>query len=239
MKKIVLTTATVIWIMIFGLIIAKPIICAPVDVFSDEFTDPYLSDIGKSRFSNKSETQENYYLTAPRSDFFQSTPKNAGQITVPTKEKSEASLTANTQVDQPESIASHQNKNNDPDEINVFLLKWISAWQNTAGENGDMEQYVSFYSDFFYATALDRKDWIIDKKKKNNNKTWIQVDLESIEIGKPDAKGAVEIRFLQNYKSSNYSDQSRKQLILIKERGKWKILTERTLAAQEKTFTAQ
>ena len=58
------------------------------------------------------------------------------------------------------------------------------------------------------------------------------MDLESIEIGEPDEKGSVKIRFLQNYKSSNYSDQSRKQLVLIKEQGEWKIVTEKTIYSE-------
>lgn len=128
-------------------------------------------------------------------------------------------------------VIEQENENN-PGEISVFVLKWISAWQNSAGENGDIEKYVSFYADSFTSKNFDKSGWEIDKRKKNNNKSWITVDLRNILIGDPNAEGRVEVRFLQDYKSSNYSEQSQKLLVLTQERGKWKILTEKTLSSE-------
>jgi len=38
----------------------------------------------------------------------------------------------------------------------------------------------------------------------------------------------LEVRFLQDYKSSNFSEKSQKKLILIKKDSEWKILSEET-----------
>ena len=45
------------------------------------------------------------------------------------------------------------------DEIKDFLRKWKTALQNTAGKEGDIETYMSFYSDDFISKGLDKNGW--------------------------------------------------------------------------------
>lgn len=226
MKNFLSINIIVSWVLIFGFISAKQLNAGPVNIFeAEDFLREFdLGGMGKDDPGSKPGRQENYPLTKPPSDSLSSgTPAMA-----------DLKLSAVNNPGDHEFNGAYieQQAGNDSQAINVFLLKWINAWQNTAGPKGDIEQYLSFYSDFFNSTNLDKNAWIIDKKKKNNNKTWIQVTLENIEIGAPDAEGQVEIRCRQDYKSSNYSEQSRKLLVLTKEQGKWKILAEKTLLSE-------
>jgi len=114
------------------------------------------------------------------------------------------------------------------DEINEFLMKWRIAWQNTAGEAGDIETYMSFYSNDFVSKGLDKNRWRTDKANKNRKKDWIRVELKNIVIQEPVINNQVELSFIQDYQSSNYSIESDKTLILKKEETGWKIIDVRT-----------
>lgn len=108
-------------------------------------------------------------------------------------------------------------------EINTFLEEWKNAWQNTAGEKGDIERYMSFYSRDFTSGEFDKNRWKSDKEIKNRRKEWIRVELKDITLTEPLADNHVEVSFLQVYKSSNFSDESNKTLVLKKEKTGWKI----------------
>lgn len=110
------------------------------------------------------------------------------------------------------------------DEINEFLRKWKTALQNTAGKGGDIETYMSFYSDDFISKGLDKNGWRYDKVEKNREKEWIQVELKDINISEPVVNNRAEVSFLEDYKFSNFSVISNKILILKKEKAGWNII---------------
>ena len=115
-------------------------------------------------------------------------------------------------------------KFNRTQEINAFLMKWKAAWENTAGAAGDMETYMSFYSDDFSTKGLDKSGWKQDKAGKNKANDWIRIGIKNINIlGKPENK-SIEVNFLQDYQSSNYASVSEKTLLLRKEKLGWKII---------------
>jgi len=109
-------------------------------------------------------------------------------------------------------------------EIKEFLLNWKTAWENSAGVNGETGTYMSFYSDDFYGKGLDKNGWVSDKANKNKKKKWIQVDLKKIRISEPLNDQKVQVNFLQDYRSSNFTLSSEKTLILRKESTGWKIM---------------
>jgi hypothetical protein len=109
-------------------------------------------------------------------------------------------------------------------EIKDFLFKWKTAWENSAGVNGKIGTYMSFYSDDFYGNGLDKNEWKSDKATKNKKKKWIRVDLKNIRISEPLDDQKVQVNFLQDYQSSNFTASSEKNIILKKERGGWKII---------------
>jgi hypothetical protein len=108
-------------------------------------------------------------------------------------------------------------------EITDFLQQWKTAWEGTAGKNGDMAAYMAFYADAFKTNGLDKKGWEADKAAKNSRKSWINVELSEIDIS-PSPGGEVTVRFDQVYRSSNYADRSSQSLILVKEEYGWKII---------------
>ncbi|MFC1813367.1 SPOR domain-containing protein [Thermodesulfobacteriota bacterium] len=110
------------------------------------------------------------------------------------------------------------------DEIKEFLMGWKTAWQNTAGAQGDIETYMSFYSDHFISEGLDKNGWENNKVQKNRRKDWIQIELKEINIPETVIDGRVEVSFIQVYTSSNFSDESAKTLVLEKEETGWKII---------------
>jgi len=110
------------------------------------------------------------------------------------------------------------------DEIKEFLMGWETAWQNTAGAKGDIETYMSFYSDHFISDGLDKNGWRNDKALKSRRKDWIQIELKEIDIPETVINGRIEVSFMQVYTSSNFSDESAKTVVLQKEDTGWKII---------------
>ncbi len=115
------------------------------------------------------------------------------------------------------------------DNIFVVVEGWRAAWEKTAGEGGDLENYMSFYSDEFRAGRLDKEGWQKDKGRKNRRKQWIKVEMRDVEIHEVIPGERFEVRFQQEYQSSNFSVSSKKILVLRKEEGSWKIISEKSL----------
>ncbi len=101
-------------------------------------------------------------------------------------------------------------------DFNGFLNEWKDIWEKI-----NMERYASFYSDDFYSSGMDKKQWLESKSRINAGKDWIKIGLSSIDIKQTDGKAVITLT--QNYQSSNYSDTSRKTLELTYENGKWLI----------------
>ena len=109
------------------------------------------------------------------------------------------------------------------DEIKTFLLKWKTAWEHAAGKQGDMETFMSFYSDSFTSTGMNKREWENDKILKNRLKEWIRLELNNIRISEIVADDRAEVSFSLTYNSSNYSDETNQTLILKREASAWKI----------------
>ena len=90
-----------------------------------------------------------------------------------------------------------------------------------------MEEYISCYSKDFKAQGMDRQRWknlksVLYKKYKN-----IKVNITNAEINIKDGGKRAEVSFLQQYQSDQYGDKGLKRLLLKKEEGKWKIVSEK------------
>lgn len=114
-------------------------------------------------------------------------------------------------------------------EIRAFVDRWKDAWEDSAGPKGDMDGYLSFYSEDFRSQGLDKRGWRKEKSERNRKKQWITIELKDIAIRELSQDGLVEVRFLQDYRSSNYSLKSGKNLLLRREGPGWKILSEKAL----------
>lgn len=107
-----------------------------------------------------------------------------------------------------------------------FIAQWKTAWENTAGKNGDIETYISLYSKNFKGNRLDKEGWKQDKARKGKEKQWIRIGISNIKISEPTDDNRVEVRFRQDYRSSNFSVRSDKLLFLSSEGSKWRIIHE-------------
>lgn len=114
------------------------------------------------------------------------------------------------------------------DDIHTFLSEWKSAWEMSAGNNGDISEYLSFYSNDFRSGRFNKNGWASDKSLKNRRKKWIRVELSNIEVSNPDKNNLIRVSFSQDYKSSNFSVISQKVLQIKKENNKWVIVSEKS-----------
>lgn len=113
------------------------------------------------------------------------------------------------------------------DRIFSFVGEWKKAWEMSAGINGDMNRFLSYYSDRFKADGFDKEAWRRDKTSKNRKKKWIRIEISDIRISGSNDKKQMEVRFFQDYRSSNYSSKGEKLIVLSEEMDGWKILFER------------
>jgi len=147
-----------------------------------------------------------------------------GPCSMPSKPVEQVKVASLKKVKIPKKPDSH-------DQLFEFLNNWKTAWQNTAGKQGDIETYMSFYSDNFLSKGLDKNGWKKDKKIKNSRRPWIRGKLMDIRISDPTEDNRIQVDFQLEYKSSNYSEVLHKTFILDKEKAGWKIIKERTRLA--------
>ena len=104
------------------------------------------------------------------------------------------------------------------------LLHWAKAWSE---QNSSV--YFSHYSDQYRPElGKSRDEWLKVRTSRLQRPDWIKVQVEDIGIRKV-AINQVQVKFQQTYHSNFYQDQIWKSLNLIKENGRWQILTERSL----------
>ena len=108
------------------------------------------------------------------------------------------------------------------EKIAIFIERWRRYW-----EDKELEEYISCYSKNFKAQGIGRQRWkilksVLYKKYKN-----IKVNITNAEINIKDGGKRAEVSFLQQYQSDQYGDKGLKRLLLKKEEGKWKIVSEK------------
>lgn len=104
------------------------------------------------------------------------------------------------------------------------LESWKNAWQAA-----DVKRYLAAYSSTF--TPPDNMDLATWKKQRAASLTrpkFIHIDIRdaNVELLKEDQ---LQITFSQKFESDNYQDAVVKTLILVKEKGGWKISEERSV----------
>jgi len=98
------------------------------------------------------------------------------------------------------------------------LEQWAREWsrQNVNG-------YIAHYaSSFISENGQDIQAWREYRAPRISSPEWIEVEITDLEIEFTDANNA-QADFRQIYDASNYSDESFKRLILIRESDEWKI----------------
>ena len=94
-----------------------------------------------------------------------------------------------------------------------------------------MAPYMSFYSEDFHGSGYDKKSWWQDKKNKNSKRRWIKGKVTRIETLNAADPNQPKLRFHLDYKAPNYSETLEKTMVVRKEAGGWKIISENTRLA--------
>ncbi len=118
--------------------------------------------------------------------------------------------------------------------INDFLKSWLQDWKKSAG--GNLKPYFAHYLNSFHTKSLDHQAWENAKSIRNRGKSWIDISIKNLKIH-PMPDNHLRLTFDQEYSSSNFSDQSRKELILQKIAGNWLISGEQELGEHEITIS--
>jgi outer membrane protein, adhesin transport system len=106
--------------------------------------------------------------------------------------------------------------------IETRIKSWLESWRSK-----DFESYRASYSSRFVPPqGRDRNDWEPFRKQRLDKKHPIQISVSNIQIELTGPQTA-SVRFEQNYNSTDYADVVQKTLDMVKEEGRWKILSER------------
>lgn len=109
-------------------------------------------------------------------------------------------------------------------DINYMIEQWQDAWQS-----GDAERYLSFYSETFTPSGdLSRVEWRSQRQTRVSPANPIALSLSNFEVVLEDDNQKAMVSFDQLYESSKHQEQSRKELVLVKDE-EWQIIAEREL----------
>jgi lipopolysaccharide export system protein LptA len=103
------------------------------------------------------------------------------------------------------------------------IQQFVSAWKHN-WESKDLKNYMKCYSKEFSSMGMDWDRWETYKKRLNNRYHGISLVFNNLHIVLEDNQA--KVKFEQYYQSDEYSDHGMKSLILKKENGVWKILSE-------------
>lgn len=114
-----------------------------------------------------------------------------------------------------------------PDSVRLAISAWRKDWESRHGN-----AYLSHYHPDFRTKKYNYTSWSSYKRRVNSRKKYISVKLSDLKVLRgpekiPQGEGIL-VAFKQQYKSSNYAANSRKQLYLVR-RGnsdKWLIMYE-------------
>lgn len=104
--------------------------------------------------------------------------------------------------------------------INDALAGWAAAWSSQ-----DVSSYFGFYADTFEHGKSNRSRWESSRTKMIENKSYVNVTLADINIDLQSDSLAVAT-FTQTYQSDKFTDTGKKELVMSKASGEWKIQKE-------------
>jgi hypothetical protein len=99
------------------------------------------------------------------------------------------------------------------------LLIWLKAW-----EGGEVEPYLSFYSNNFQPPQKSRNEWEQRRRFILGRSSGTIIQVSDMEIKQNEE--LIEMSFTQDFKSNRISDVGKKELIWKNEGDRWKIIKE-------------
>ena len=103
--------------------------------------------------------------------------------------------------------------------------RWRAAWSAQ-----DIDGYLAAYVDGYSPNpqSLSNAAWREQRRARVSRPDWIEVELVELSVEGRD-ENHIEITFEQQYRASNYSDTTRKRLIIERTNSNWQIAEERSL----------
>lgn len=117
----------------------------------------------------------------------------------------------------------------DPAEVSRRLTEktkaWVKAWQSK-----DVSSYMAFYSASFKPEEGNFDSWVNTRRDRISRAQQISIQISDVQVvpsfDKPDE---YELNFIQDYRSANYQERSKKTLTWKEIRGEWLIIREQNL----------
>lgn len=103
--------------------------------------------------------------------------------------------------------------------IEEMIAGWLKAWTTK-----NIENFGACYAEQFRSDGMNRRQWIDHKDRLNKKYSYIDVKIENLKIQKAEKKSVAT--FLQTYESPGHRAVGTKELILVRENERWKILRE-------------
>jgi len=114
-----------------------------------------------------------------------------------------------------------------------FLERWRSSW-----EAGDIDSYIKLYSARFRSSpsggGLGIREWEWKKRRLAAVRKDIRISITSPRIER--RKGRIVVRFLQTYRSGQFSSVGEKVMVIRRERGGWRIYREYIARLKSKRY---
>jgi murein L,D-transpeptidase YafK len=110
-------------------------------------------------------------------------------------------------------------------DLAAAIDQWRQDW-----ESRDTTRLLRNYSPSFRTGSQDFQTFSANKQKVNAAKSWIKVGLRKVSLMLyPERPDFALVSFVQDYQSSNLSDQTVKRQFWSRESGRWKIVLETSL----------
>ncbi len=104
-------------------------------------------------------------------------------------------------------------------QVVAVVHAWLKAWQSK-----NLRRYMAFYAPEFRSGGFDRRAWRRHKAYLNRVYKIIRVRIEDLKVQVSGRRARVS--FVQFYRSDWHRDVGRKELVLVKRRGRWRIVSE-------------
>lgn len=106
------------------------------------------------------------------------------------------------------------------------LMRQVDAWRRD-WESRNTALYLRHYAADFTANGTRLNEWAAGKRRVNQSKTWIKIDLSKISMFEyPGQKHMYMVSFDQTYRSNNLSNVTHKRQYWVQHNGIWKIVAE-------------
>ncbi|TCS36270.1 adhesin transport system outer membrane protein [Paucimonas lemoignei] len=106
----------------------------------------------------------------------------------------------------------------------AFVKEWAAAWAAK-----DVQAYLAAYAGGFQPAGQSRAEWETVRTKRISQPSFIRVEIVNPQVSRENNR--LKVSFVQKYASSQFSDSTRKTLVLVDEGGKLRILEERVESA--------